>query len=323
MTLAMTLVGAARVRYWSVTVIPSRVLLWIGAIAAAVSFWTFSAQRTILDPEATRDLATELIATSAVSGTLSDQLAQQLFDRLPVDVAESEVAEIARAVVESPRFARAFALTIGALHEQLLVGDRSSDIAIDTRALNRALTAAVADVNPQLAEQLSTAEPIELSIDSGRLPGLEPVDRGAATLMTASAVVALIAFGLGVVLHPDPWRAVSLVGRRIAAVAVMPLVLYLAVPAALRAIGGWGEKSATFASAYGGRILPVAIAIFVTGVGLWIGGQVGRRTALPSGSPRPRGSTSTGARGSRRRGEMTSHGPAGTRVGPGTTDLRL
>jgi VIT1/CCC1 family predicted Fe2+/Mn2+ transporter len=319
----MTSDSLAHVRYWIVTAIPSRVLLWIGAIAAATSFWTFSAQRTILDPAATRDLATDLIATSAVSGTLAEQLAEQLFDRLPTEVADSDVAEIARAAIESPRFARAFAGTIESLHDQLLDGDRSGDVAIDTRALNRALSAAAVDVSPELAERLRSAEPIELSIDSGRLPSLEPIDHGAATLMTGSAIVALIAFALGVMLHPDPWRAVSLVGRRLAAVAVMPLVLYLVVPAALRALGGWGEKSATFASAYGNRILPVAISVFVGGVGLWIGGQIGRRTALPTSSRRPRGSMPTGARGTRRRGEMTSHGPAGTRVGPGTTDLRL
>lgn len=314
-----------RVRYWSVTAIPSRVLLWLGAIAAAVSFWTFSAQRTILDPVATRELATDLIATSAVSGTLTDQLSQQLFDRLPVDVAESEVADIAREVVESPRFARAFAATIGALHEQLLNGDRSKGVEIDTRALNRALEAAVTEVNPQLAEQLADAEPIRLSIGPGRLPGLQPIEDGAATLMIASALVAVLGFGLGVALHPDPWRGVSLVGRRVAAVAIMPLVLYLVIPAALRAVGGWGEKAATFAGAYGNRILPVAIPIFVAGVGLWVGGHVGRRTAnLPPG-PRSRPSPPPGrGRGhGARRGEMTNLGPAGTRTRPGATDLRL
>lgn len=310
------------VPYWRVRVtsIPARFLLAIGALAASVGFWAFSAERTILDPAATRELAGALVDTSAVTDSLARQLSGDLADRLPDDVAPSvppgAVDRIATTVVADPRVAAAFARTIGSLHEQLLAGTAGDDIAIDTRAINAALADAIAAIDPDLAQQLGDAEPVELRIDSSRLPDLQPIDDGATNVMLAAALLAVLAFGLAVAIHPEPWRAVSIVGRRLAAIGIVPVVLYVVVPAALRGLGSsWSETMAPFASAYGNRILPGALALMIGGVALWIGGLVGVRTGPALPAMEPRGVATEPRRRSRPADSVS--------VGPGRTDLRL
>lgn len=321
----MTPTAPRRVRYWSVrpTAIPARILLAIGALSASVAFWAFSAQRTILDPEATRDLATQLIGTESVSRSLSDRLAAQLQGRIPDEVAgqvpKAQLAEVARAAITDPRVVAAFGTTIGSLHEQLLAGATEGDVAIDTRSINVALQDTLAEVDPELAEQIQSSDPVRLSIDAGRIPNLQPVDDGAGTVLLATAIFAVIGFGLGVSVHPEPWMAVSIVGRRLVAIASFPVILYVVVPAALRGIGSnWSRTMSPFAGAYGRRILPAALALLVGGFALWIGGHVGRRTESPAPERGP----------SRRRDrdawsgaiDPTTRMPAAT---PGRTDLRL
>lgn len=302
---------------------PARLLLAIGAISASVSFWAFSATRTILDPTATRDLATALIDTGAVTESLSSQVAEQLERAVPADLAAQipagEVERIAAAVVEDPRVAAAFAATIESAHEQLLQGDRQGDLAIDSGAINRALRDTVTEVDPELGARIAQTEPIQLTIDGSRLPSLRPVEDGVDTALVAGALIAIVTFGLGVAIHPEPWRAVAIVGRRLAAIAVVPLVLYLVIPAALRGIGSDRTETLTpFANAYGSRILPAAIALFVGGIALWVGGFVGQRTSMPAtsaGAPRH-------SAGPRRSGTDGRTRPMPT-AEPGRTDLRL
>jgi hypothetical protein len=318
----MTSAEARRVRYWEVrpVMIPARILLAVGALAASVAFWAFSAQRTILDPAATRDLATQLINTDAVAGSLTDQLAGQLEQRIPDDLATQVPAgaltKIAQTAISDPRVATAFGDTIASLHEQLLAGTAGDDVAIDTRAINAALGDALHEVNPELALEIGSAEPVALSIDSGRIPNLQPVDDGARDLLLGAAILAVIGFGLGVSIHPEPWTAVSIVGKRLAAVAAFPVFLYVVVPAGLRALGSkWSNTMSPFASAYGQRILPAALTLMVGGIALWIGGHVGRRSE-PQLPPMER----LGPRSRSGRPDPTARFPAAP---PGRTDLRL
>ncbi len=332
----MTGRGGRGVRYWVVrpSAIPARIFLLLGAVALSIAFWAYCAQRTILDPEATRDLATALVDTDRVAGTLVDELAAQLVDRAPEAapdgtsdaVTESQAAAIARAAIADPRVAAAFGSTLGDLHEQLLLGNEQGDVALDTAAINAALSDSIAAVDPALADRIGNADPVELSIDAGSLPSLRAVDERSNNVLLAAALLGLIAFGLGVVVHPDPWQGVTMVGRRLVAISLVPVVFYVVVPAALRAIGaGWGETLAPFADAYGSRILPAAITLLVGGIALWIGGHVARVTQADP-APRSRHGDGPGPglqrlprstrRTSRRATPYVS--PA-----PGRTDLRL
>lgn len=299
----------------------------LGTVALSIAFWAYCAQRTILDPEATRDLATALVDTDRVAGTLVDELAAQLVDRAPDGTAgavtDSQAAAIARAAIADPRIAAAFGATLGDLHEQLLLGNEQGDVELDTAAINAALRDSIAAVDPALADRIDAADPVALSIDAGSLPSLRAVDDRANSVLLAAALLGLIGFGLGVVVHPDPWRAVTMVGRRLVAISLVPVVFYLLVPAALRAIGaGWGETLAPFADAYGSRILPAAITLLVGGIALWMGGHVARVTQAGStprsrrGDPDPPPPPRATRRASRRAMQHVS--PA-----PGRTDLRL
>ncbi len=308
--------------------LPARFMLGIGAIAASIGFWAFCAQRTILDPTATRDLATSLIDTAAVTESLSSQLSEQIAGSLPPDVAEqipaAEIEAVAAAVVSDPRVADAFATTIASIHEQLLDGERQGKVGIDSAAINTALVDVATGLSPQLATRLADVEPFELRIDAARIPDLEPVDRGVDTALVIASLIAIAGFGLGVSIHPEPWAAVAIVGRRLAAIAVFPVVLYLIVPAGLRAIGSTTSTTlAPFANAYGKRILPTAIVLLVGGIALWIGGFVARRARRhpSSGRSAPRGNSS--ARDRARGSDRTRTYPATSPATPGRTDLRL
>ena len=309
---------------------PARLMLAIGSIAASIGFWAFCAQRTILDPAATRDLAASLIDSAGVTESLSSQLSEQIAGLLPPDIAkqvpEAEIEAVAAAVVSDPRVADAFATTIASVHEQLLDGERQGKVGIDSTAINTALVDVATGLSPQLATQLADVEPIELRIDAARIPNLEPVDRGVDTALLLASVVAVAGFGLGVSIHPEPWAAVAIVGRRLAAIAVFPVVLYLIVPATLRAIGSDSTTTlAPFANAYGQRILPTAIVLLVGGIALWIGGFVARRTghrSPPGPSARQRG-PSPHDRSSRGPIDRTRAYPKTSPTTPGRTDLRL
>ena len=305
---------------------PARLLLAVGAVAASLSFWAFSAKRTILDPAATRDVATSLIDTGAVTDSLASQIADQLDRAIPAEFAgqlpADEVERIAIAVVADPRVATSFGATIESAHEQLLRGDREREFVIDSRAINRAVRETVSEFDPALGARVAEAEPIGASVDVSNLPSLQPVEAGVDTVLLVGAVIAVVAFGLGVAIHPEPWQAVAVVGRRIAAIAVVPIVLYLAVPAALRAISSDRTETLTpFATAYGSRILPAAFALMVGGIALWVGGFAGQRTATTSGGgPSARRGRTPGAARNPPAAGRTRSIPTTT---PGRTDLRL
>lgn len=260
--------------------ITARILLAVASVAASVAFWTLSAQRTILDPDATRDLATRLLETEHVSESLVATLLDQILPQVPAGFSEADVRRIAEIALHDPGVAAAFGVTIGELHEQLLAGNRVDAVAVDTTVVNRALRDAVADLDPELATQLDGYEPVDLTIDTTALPSLRPIDRRAAPVLLGAALAAVAGFGLAVALHPEPWTGVGAVGRRLVVVAVVPVVLYLAIPAALRTLrSGWAATAVPFASAYGRRILPAAVALLVTGAGLWLTGTTTAKEA--------------------------------------------
>jgi hypothetical protein len=302
----------------------------VGALAASIAFWAWTAQRTVLDPDATRDLASALVETGAVTDSLTDQIAEQLASRLPTDANGSPVGidpeqlqAVAAAVANDERVHDAFGRTIASLHEQLLAGDRAEPLAVDSGAIERALRDALTQVDPALAAGIDPADPFRVQVDAERLPSLRPVSEAIDVALLGAALLAVIGFGLGVAVHPDPWTAVAVVGRRLVAIAVLPVVLYVVVPAVLR--GASSDRAETllpFADAYGSRILPAAIALLVGGVALWVGGIVGRRSAGASTSGPRSGSVVGSSRrpGTVRHPDTTVVAPT---VGPGRTDLRL
>ncbi len=300
----------------------ARVLLWVGAIAASTAFWAFSAQQTMLDPSATRDLATDLIGADVVSESLAKQLSSQLRERVPAELAskvsDDELDAAASAAIADPRIADAFGDAIGSLHEQILNGGGDDKVTIDSGAINEALKEALQPIAPRLAKSIGGSDPIALEVDGARIPNLEAVDGAVGALLLAAALLALFGFGLGVVVHPQPLKAASIVGRRLVFISAVPVVLYLVVPAALSAIASDLTKlMSPFASAYGKGILPTALVLLVGGAVLWVGGNVARRVSLPGDAAQ------LPPQQSPRRGRVSKEVVRAPKEKSGRTDLRL
>ncbi len=303
------------------------ILLFVGGFAAALSWWGFAAQQTLLDPSATREAALGLLSAKPIQDKAITSLADQLLAALPqipagaggsTAASQREAATVARqaatAALQDPALRHAFADSIASLQEQLIRGDSSGKgLTLDTTAVTRAVRNAVAGVDPALAAQLDT-KPVTLHLDTAKLPSLKAVDQGAAPATLWAALVALLAWSMAVLVHPEPWTAVRKIGRRVVVIGALPLIFWILVPAGLRAMHlSAAEVVSPLASAYGRRLAVPAFAVLGVGAVLWIVGHfaaktgwgtpAARATTAPAPTP-PRGAaTARGARNLRRRAQ--------------------
>jgi hypothetical protein len=78
-----------------------------------------------------------------------------------------------------------------------------------------------------------------------------------------------------VFVHPEPWTAVRVVGRRLFVIGGLPLVFWVLIPWGLRALHmSAADIVSPIASAYGRRLAPPAFTILGIGAALWIAGHV-------------------------------------------------
>ena len=90
-----------------------------------------------------------------------------------------------------------------------------------------------------------------------------------------------------VLVHPEPWTATRIIGRRLFVIGVLPLVFWVLIPAGLRAADvSAAEIASPLVSAYGRRLSPPAFAVLGVGALLWCAGAVVGATA---GTARRRG----------------------------------
>ena len=88
-------------------------------------------------------------------------------------------------------------------------------------------------------------------------------------------------------MHPEPWTATRIIGRRLFVIGVLPLVFCVLIPAGLRAAHvSAAEIVSPLASAYGRRLAPPAFAVLGVGALLWCAGRI---VGLSAGTARRRG----------------------------------
>ena len=117
--------------------------------------------------------------------------------------------------------------------------------------------------------------------------GEAPVSVYAILQIGVRVLIAMAAWFGAVLVHPEPWTATRIIGRRLFVIGVLPLVFWVLIPAGLRAAHvSAAEIVSPLASAYGRRLAPPAFAILGVGVLLWIAGHVVGATA---GNARRRG----------------------------------
>ena len=193
----------------------------------------------------------------------------------------------ATTALQDPALRRAFGDALASLQQQLIDGGgKAHQLTIDSAAVTTAVRDAVQQVDPSVAARMPSA-PLQLHFDTSSMPSLHGVDRHTGTVTWLAALIALAAWFGAVIVHPEPWTATRVIGRRVAEIGVLPLVFWVLIPAALRALHvSAAEVLSPLASAYGGRLAPAASSVVAVGVLLWFVGRFGALAVRPNGGAR-------------------------------------
>jgi hypothetical protein len=267
----------------------AKVLLVVGFLAAWLGYDAWLVSHVVLDPNATRAAAHALLETPAVRNSLTDQLTQQVDSRVPAATGDPRVAAAVATTLRDPRVVAAFTDTIVSIHRSILSGTNQKVFTVDGTAVRAALQQTLAQQDPPAAAQVAKLPPLDVRITTNKLPDVhDPRDatNGVALLATVAAVL-LVAASL--VLRHDR-RAVARVGRRIAYLAITPLLVFFVLPRVLEhASGSVPEVASTLLRTYGNRVLPSAIALVVVGVMVTVGALTWPRNRfeLAPGTPPP------------------------------------
>jgi hypothetical protein len=270
----------------------------VGGLAAALAWWGFAAQQTLLDPSATREAAVGLLAAQPVQSAAVDSLTNQLIAMVPRNIdrhgvtdaqARSLAHNAAAAALRDPQLRRAFADAIASLQQQVIDGDASrKGLTVNAAAVTAAVRHAVARVDPQTAARMPD-KPVKLHFDTSGLPSLRAVDQRAGSVTLIAALLAIAAWFGAVVVHPEPFTAMRTIGRRVVVIGALPLIFWVLVPAGLRALHfGAADVTSPLASAYGHRLAPAAFAVLAIGIGLWVAGRMGALEFGGGGDTSPR-----------------------------------
>ncbi len=169
----------------------------------------------------------------------------------------------------------------------MLADSSGTSFRIDGRALTTALHDEVAATDPQLAAQILRAPPLDVSISSGSLPHVPDARPTADVVTTLATIAALLLVTASLLLRHDR-RSVRRVGRRIAYLAAMPLVVFVALPRVLtHASGDTPQIAAALLRVYGDRVLPSAIAFLVVGLATVVAALVWPRNVAEFGRSGP------------------------------------
>ena len=146
-------------------------LLTLGFLAASIAYSSWTAQRTVLDPSATRGATHALLATPAVN----EMLARELRTALAPALGHTKAKDAAKlnaaitAAVRDPKFIAAFEDAIMQLHERLLSGG-TGQVTLDPNAVTDALNRAIARVDPKAAPKAKRSQTVSVPLGATDLP---------------------------------------------------------------------------------------------------------------------------------------------------------
>ena len=295
----------------------ARVLLTLGFLAASVGYSSWTAQRTFFDPKATQGATQALLATPAVKTMLTRELHTALRpliaeattavpDRTPAkplgpkaQAAKAKATRAAQvklnaaieAAVNNPKFIGAFEQAITSLHTEILSGD-PSPVTLDSTAVTNALNSAFARIDPKLAPKAKQLHTVRVPIGGADLPHIGNLRHNVTVVGDAAIAIALLLVGGALLLAHDR-KMFRRAGRRLAFLALPPVLVFLVIPRALESSHNSAMSvSAAMLRSYGHRVLFSATVLAVIGASTWLIALAlpKRRTAepevpAPSGDP--------------------------------------
>lgn len=262
--------------------------LAIVAWFAAVFVWTTTARVT--SPSGFASVAAQTIqspegaqaTTEALLDSVASYAASQGYDLTPS--ALEQIGTQITAVIEDAQFPE---IVGPALQDARRAYEAAPDgpITIDLSALRPIAVAKVQQVNPALVKAIPPDADLTVTVQKGDVPPAATTVAGAAgTLMWLPLWLALGAVLLGVLAmwaSGDRRRMMRVLGIGSLVIAVVPLVLFLAVPpitSSLAQAGTPSDLASVGASAILGHWWISLIACLVIGVALLVGGIYGGRS---------------------------------------------
>ena len=267
----------------------ARLLLIVGFVAAWIGYDAWIVSHVVFNPDTTRAAAHALLDAPAVRKSFVNQLKNEIGQQLPAAASDPRVGPALDRALRDPRVEAAFADTLAQIHQAVLADSTRPTFTIDGRALTNALHDEVVPTDPQLAAQILRAPPLALSISSKDLPHVHDPRPTANVVTLLGTMAALLLVTASLILRHSR-RAIRRLGRRIAFLAVGPLVLLVAFPRLLaHAPGDPAQIAAALLRVYGDRVLPSAIALVAVGAVVFLGAIVWPRNVERMGRAGPDG----------------------------------
>ena len=276
----------------------ARVLLTLGFLAASVSYSSWVVHRTALDPSATRGATHALISQPSVRSALATQLHDALTPALGRAGADPKLRTAVNAAVADPRFVAAFADAIAELHAAIL-SDHSGKVTIDTQAVTASLRTAIAHHDPALSKKVRAIGTVKMPLgNDAKRPHVGGLTRAVGPVGVLAALLAILLIGAALLLVHDA-KMIRRVGRRVAFLALGPVIAFAVLPRVLSARHGNSEAvGAAILRAYGHRVLFSAAVLVVIGVSTWLTAAAVptlRRMYRPSAAEQPTATSASAA----------------------------
>jgi hypothetical protein len=251
------------------TKIAARVLLALGFLAASISYGSWIVSRTVLDPSATRHATRALLNAPPVRASLARELHDALAPRLGRAVSDRKLDTSIRAAVADPRFVRAFDDAVATLHAAIL-SDKSGRITLDAHQVTAALRAAIARHDPALAKRVRTLGAVTVSIGRKHVPHIGGVAHGVGRVGSLATALAILLIAGALLLVRDQ-SMIGRVGRRIAYLAIGPILAFVVIPRLLDANRGDAYVvAASILRGYGRQVVLSALVLAVAGISTWL-----------------------------------------------------
>jgi hypothetical protein len=257
----------------------ARILLLLGFVAASLGYNAWITSRTVLDTSATAAVVHRIVTTPSVQHSLRNELhkaLEQQLDYVPSNPAiQLAIANAAR----DPRITTAFEHAIVQLHKALL-SSGATTITLDPKVISRTMYDELAAYDPTIATEVKDSPPLQVQFDAHQLPRLDALADKVHAAETLGFAAGILLIAASLMLVRDR-KAVSRVGRRIAYLAIIPLLAFAVLPRILDPLGGGAQVGAAALRGYSGRVLPSAIALIMIGVSTALIAWVGIPRARP------------------------------------------
>ncbi len=241
----------------------------IGFLAASMAYSSWTAERTIFDPAATRGATTSLLSTPTVHDLLAREIRAALQPSLGPEANNAKLTAAINTAVADPRFIGAFEDAIVSINQAVL-SDGHGRVTLDPDAVTGSVDGAVARVDPKIALQVRKTKQVSVPIGSADLPHLANVGRGVRQAGDIALAIAILLIGGALMLAPER-KTFRRAGRRVACLAIPPVVVFAVGPRLLASSHNRAlSVSAAILQAYGHRVLFSAAILAIVGLSTWI-----------------------------------------------------